>query len=204
MQNKDEYSELNDIVASAIRGDKHSFNLLCEVESSKILLSCIRMMGNVPDGEDAAQEVLIVMHNRIKTLNAPCAFVCWLQKIIFNICTKMRRNNMKHIDALPMDDFADMFSEEDTNFLPEKYFEQQEKREELLEIIDGLSDKTRDCITMFYFSELKISEVAEVMNISENSVKAHLYIGREKIRKIILKKGEVSYLNVSSGAGYAT
>lgn len=111
---------------------------------------------------------------------------------------------MKHINALPMDDFADMFSEEDTNFLPEEYFEQQEKREELLEIIDGLSDKTRDCITMFYFSELKISEVAEVMNISENSVKAHLYIGREKIRKIILKKGEVSYLNVSSGAGYAT
>ncbi len=195
MGNKKNYRDLDLLVQKAIQGDKKAFSKLCEREASQIIYLCAKRMGNLHDGEDAAQEVFITLQTRITSLNAPEAYVTWLQKIIFYVCTRMRQKKMNHAEMVPVEELEDLYSETDASFLPEEYFQKQEKREELLAVIDKLSEQTRSCILMHYFSELKISEISQILNITEGSVKGSLYLGRTKIRKAFEQKDQNNQLS---------
>lgn len=195
MTNNKNYSELDKIVSRATKGDKNAFTKLCEIEAPHIIYSCTKLMNNKHDGEDAAQEVFIALQQSISRLQTPEAFITWLQKLIFNTCSKMRRDNMNFSEPMQIEDFSDLFAETDNNFLPEEYFIEKEKRDELLALIDTLPPQIRTCIFLHYFNELKISEISDLLEISESSVKGYLYVGREKLRKQVKSKNGYNFLN---------
>ena len=42
------------------------------------------------------------------------------------------------------------------------------------EIVDDLPEEQRTCILLYYFQDMKIREIAETMEVSENTVKSRL------------------------------
>lgn len=195
---KPDYAELNYLVGKAMQGDKRAFAKLCEREAQTIIYSCTRIMGNVIDGEDASQEVFITMQKSLPSLRMPEAFNSWLQKLLVNVCAQMRRKNMNGSSVVPVEDLADLFSDEDSEVLPEEYLQKKEKGRELMRVINHLPGQIQACIFMHYFREMKIADIADALQISEGSVKGYLYVGREKIRKAIVTSDSAAHLNSAS------
>lgn len=49
-------------------------------------------------------------------------------------------------------------------------------------MIDTLSAEQRMCVLMFHFENMSISEIAQTMNCSENTVKSRLNYGRKNLK----------------------
>lgn len=57
-----------------------------------------------------------------------------------------------------------------------------EERMDLSNAIDALPEKYKSIIILKYYEDLKISEIASMLNIPEGSVKAYLHNAKETLR----------------------
>ena len=80
-------------------------------------------------------------------------------------------------DPGPPVDFEDTAPEH----LPDVVIDRQETARLMKEILDALPDDQRAAISLFYYEEMSVAEIAEAMGVSENTVKSRLNYGRKKI-----------------------
>ncbi|MCL2632562.1 MAG: sigma-70 family RNA polymerase sigma factor, partial [Coriobacteriia bacterium] len=121
----------------------------------------------------------------------------WIQVIARNLCNmQLRRKNLAMLlDAEQEIDNID--AEESDELLPAIYAERADLKERLGRIIDTLSDVQRQAIVLYYFNELSVEEIANVMECSPNTVKTRLFLARKAIRSEVeeqeRKSGERFY-----------
>ncbi len=60
-----------------------------------------------------------------------------------------------------------------------------EEKIDLYDAIDSLKGHYRTVVILFYFQELKIKEIARVMDIPDGSVKAYLYRAKKQLRSLL-------------------
>ena len=64
------------------------------------------------------------------------------------------------------------------------------------EILDALPEEQRVAVTMFYYEQMSVKEIAETLGVTENTVKSRLNYGRKKVEKEVRaleKKGTKLY-----------
>lgn len=186
------------LVQKASAGNKKAFERLCAEHGQSILYLCIKYMGNLHDGEDAAQEVFIKLQKKITSLKSPDAFTVWLQRLVYTTCNDIRRRDMKHNGMAQLDDYADMLPEKNMDCLPAEYLTNHEKSEELLGIINALPEMARSCVLLYYYEGIKTPEIASVLGITENAVNIQLYRARLKIRIAIEAQDSGAYAKSSA------
>lgn len=171
------------LVKKASKQDKGAFDTLCNLKAREIIYLCTCEMRNPHDGEDAAQEVFIRMQRSIGRLQAPEAFNVWLNRLIHNTCVNMKRDSMKHKNALSIDSFDDSFWQDDSQFsLPQEYMEDAEKRRQVAEAIENLPEKYRSCILLHYYQHLSYADIADVLDISTDAVNNNMRMARKHLR----------------------
>lgn len=77
---------------------------------------------------------------------------------------------------------------------PERIYARQELAELMQQCLKELSDEQREVIIMKEYEGLKFREIAEVLNISENTAKSRLYYGLHSLKKILEKRNITSEL----------
>jgi RNA polymerase sigma factor (sigma-70 family) len=71
---------------------------------------------------------------------------------------------------------------------PERQFQHSELSEILQKALYELNDDQREVVIMKEYEGLKFREIAEALNISENTVKSRMYYGLDGLRKILERK----------------
>jgi RNA polymerase sigma factor (sigma-70 family) len=71
---------------------------------------------------------------------------------------------------------------------PEKQYQQTELSDILQKSLMELSAEQREVVIMKEFEGLKFREIAEVLNISENTVKSRMYYGLDGLKKILERR----------------
>ena len=170
------------LVTAAQGGDMASFEQLYAIYHNKVYGYARMLLRNDGDAEDALQETFVTAWQKLATLQAPPTFSVWIQVIARNLCNmQLRKKNM----AVLLDaeqDLADFDTYESDELLPAVYAERADLRERLSKIIDSLSDVQRQAIVLYYFNELSIDEIAEIMECSPGTVKSRLYLARKAIK----------------------
>lgn len=180
------------LVRQAIQGDKKAVEELCRQETRSIIYLCAKTLGNLQDAEDASQEVLIQMSRDIGALKSAEAYGVWLQKMAMHVCYKQRRREMNNNYTLPIEDYTGVLEEEDVELLPAEYFEQKDKKQQLLDTVHELPEGMRACILLYYFNGLSASEVADALDMTENAVKVQLHRARCRLKtELGNKRGDV-------------
>ena len=185
------------LVIAAQNGDTKSFEQLYSAYYEKVYGFARMILRNERDAEDVLQETFITAWRKLGTLESPPAFSVWIQIIAKNLCnTQLRRKNI----AILLDaeqDIENFDIEESEELLPAIYTEREDLKDRLGRIIDGLSDVQRQAVILYYFNELSIDEISEIMECSPGTVKSRLYLARNAIRAEIeeqeRKSGEKFY-----------
>lgn len=179
MENNGLYS----LIVKATQNDETAFSELCAKKGKDILYICIQLMGNLHDGEDAAQEVLIAMQKSICNLKAPEAFSSWLYKLTLNVCNEQRRKTLKYKYNSPLEDYENVFPDEALDSLPQEYTEHGEKNEQLVAIIKKLPYNYRVSVLLFYYEGMSYAEIAQAMGTTSRAVANYLLRARKKIKQ---------------------
>lgn len=169
------------LVRSAQSGDSASFAELYNLYYQRVFAFIRTIVRNSADAEDILQLTFLNAWRNLDQLSDPAAFNTWIQVVARNLSTShLRKKNFVLLDAEKDDTPVDI---EDTELLlPEVYAEQEDLSRRLGKIIDSLSDVQRQTVMLFYFDQLSVEEIAQVMECSTGTVKSRLFLARKTIR----------------------
>lgn len=148
-----------------------------------------RRRGFAPeDAEDLAQDTLVQAMGRIADLRRPEHFSGWLFSISVNVFrNELRRRDRHKADApgLSLDARDDgglpLLSLSDGALGPGEGLLDKEQRQLLRHAIDQLPPQMRQCVKLRYQQDLKYRQIAAVLKISIDTVKAHLSQARKRL-----------------------
>jgi RNA polymerase sigma factor (sigma-70 family) len=144
---------------------------------------------------EVSQRTFISMCKNLANLQDTARFKPWLYKIAVNYCREEVRKK-KINRALPFDLVWSQDAENSPTWEssgqrhdnPERQLQQRELSDILQSALLELSDEQREIVIMKEFEGLKFREIAEVLNISENTVKSRMYYGLDGLKKILEKR----------------
>lgn len=144
---------------------------------------------------EVSQKTFISMCRNVGALHDVSRFKPWLYKIAVNFCREEARKR-KGNRALSFDlvwnrdaeDSPQWESSAQCHDDPERQLQQVELSDILQQALLELSEEQREIVVMKEYEGLKFREIAEILNISENTVKSRMYYGLDGLKKILEKK----------------
>ena len=177
--------QLRNAVSAARAGDKNAFEQLYRLTERQVYFTCLKLLANEQDAKDAMQDAYLNAMRKLDTLEDGAKFPQWICRIAVNRCREFFRKTTN--DSL--DEQLEQGTEfkDDESFIPEEYVTDEAKRKVIMDIITSeLSDVQRQVIIMYYYDEMSLEEIAQVMQCPVKTVSSRLCSAREKIRNAVL------------------
>lgn len=160
------------LVAKAKKGDKDSFTeLILKIEDDLYKIARTKL-NNQEDILDAIQETIISAYKSINKLKKNELFKKWIIKILINECN----DQYKKKTCIEFDE--DIINKQELNSSTIK-LEETLNFECLMRMLNG---DERIVMTLFYAEEYTTKEIAEILNINENTIKTRIRRAKEKIK----------------------
>jgi|TARA_B100000965_G_scaffold406443_1_gene445405 RNA polymerase sigma-70 factor (ECF subfamily) len=184
--------QTNFLVKAAQQGDVIALNQLVKQWQKRIYNFAFKYFGDYDQAMEVTQKTFISMSKNLGSLKDESSFKPWIYRIASNYChEEIRRQNRKWVfpflKVQTKDDqrtIADTFSDSKSDN-PEKAFGNKELKNVLTKALATLPEEQRMVVIMKEYEGLKIREIAEVMDISENTVKSRLYYALGSLRKLL-------------------
>ena len=184
-----EKDRIESLVNRAQSGDLQAMEKLLEVAHTSVSYQCRKMMPRQEDAEDLTQEVLLAVYQKIDTLKEAKAFWSWLNRITATHCMNALSRN--HVDLQFAEDedghsVVDDLEVLDEHSIPDKALDNAETARMIDEIVSGLPEAQRMSTLLYYYNEMSVKEIAQIMNVPENTVKSRLNLARKAIKDKVL------------------
>ncbi len=189
-----------ELIQRAEKGDQEAITVLYQSTYSTVYKTVHAMVRDEDTVLDIVQDSYLKAFRSFSQLDAPEHFGAWMKRIAAN----KAKDFLKKKKPVFFSEMAGEGEEEDVpDFLdeypdhsPEAVMDQNETTRLINEILDTLSEEQRLVIGMFYYEEMTVREIAELLECSENTVKSRLNYGRKKIEakvRELEKKGTKLY-----------
>lgn len=178
------------LIEKARKGDNEAFSELFNRYYQKILGTAYCILHDKQNAEDVAQETFIKVYAKINKLSSPQAFEVWIYRIAVNLCTSIFREANKSGEVQCTEQLDEIMQREINNI--DTIGDSIADKEIYVIVMDSirlLSEKHKVVLTLFYFNNMSLREIAEVLNSTEGTVKSRLFYAKKELRKLLLKQG---------------
>ena len=178
-----------DLMEAFRDGDARAFEALLERHEKGILNFVYRMVGDRELANDLTQETFLRVVNRASSYSRKAKFTTWLYTIARNqsIDALRKRKHRRHA-SLDQPRGKDPEGQTLMDRLPgrgDDGFERTDAAEmtaRIGEAIGGLSEEQREVFVMREFKRLPFKEIAQVVGVSENTIKSRMRYALENLR----------------------
>ena len=129
------------------------------------------MLGDREAAEDAVQEAFVSLHRHQRKLRDPEAAEAYLRSCVLNRCRSDIRRRMTQRASRPL------MAVRDHEASPEETTVSRHESESLVTLLRSLARRQREVLACRYVLELSVAETAQLLGISEGSVKSHGHRG---------------------------
>ncbi len=109
----------------------------------------------------------------------------WIYSIVRNKMISWLRKTRE----ITLDDERSMLSMVDTAATPEETREQEDMQQQLIQLMNHLTDEHRDVLRLTYFEDKSVREVSMILEVSENTVKTRMFYARKRLGQMLEKAG---------------
>jgi len=174
--------DTNTIIERAQRGDALAFEQLLLAHQQRVMATAWRMLGNVEDARDAAQEVFLRLYKHLPKYDAQQEFAGWLYRIVINVCHDVARKRGNR--------YLSFEAEQEAGKLPilascddsERAAIQAEEQAIVMRALSTLSEKERAAIVLRDLEGISTEEVARILGSSATTVRSQISAARTKIK----------------------
>lgn len=158
------------LVNKAKRGDTEAFTQLMQSQMQNMYKTARSILSQDEDVADAISDTILACWEQLGSLKQNGYFRTWMTRILVNKCYDLIRNNK----TVALEDY-----------IPDPaYREQEYENIEWKQTLDSLSEKYRLVMMLYYVEGFKVSEISQILDLSEGTVKSRLSRGRERLTEV--------------------
>lgn len=172
-----------ELVEKAKAGDRDAFSKLYQQTSTALYRSIHSMVHDDDLAWDIQQETYLKAFQSLDKLEHNEAFLPWLRRIsVHEVTSTMRKRlPLSFSDLGDEDDGAPDWVDPSTDTQPELSLDRKETSRLVREILADLPEEQHLVVGMRYYEDLSISEIAELLHISQSTVRTQLSRGRKRV-----------------------
>jgi len=165
--------------------DKEQFiEHMMEAEETMFHLA-LSILHQEQDCSDAVQEAVLKAYAKRDTLKNPSCFKTWIIRILINECYTFLRRQRRQISMEPelMEGNLPDAQADFGAYVKEEYLD-------LYQAINSLKEQDKICVLLFYMEDYSVSEVAQILQIPEGTVKSRLHKSRIQLKDMLKEDQE--------------
>lgn len=181
------------LVAELQAGSEEAFGYLLAVYQNPVFNLISHIVENGTDSADVLQEVFIKIFKGIKRFHGWSSLKTWIYRIAVHEALNHRRGWLRRHAREPLsvedghEDSVMAFSEAQARVeTPYEALEQSERQELLRRALSSLAQPYRTVVVLREIEGLSYDEIAQVLGLSEGTVKSRLMRGRGLLREKLL------------------
>ena len=181
------------IVAAVLDGDRDAFRVLVDRESGAIVRACHRVLGDLAEAEDVAQEAFVIAYRSLASWRGDGPFGAWLARIAVRLAIRQAaqrktiawarpaggEDHDARLHALPAGRGTD----------PEGLALRGERQRSVRDAVARLDEPYREVVALRFFAERSLDEIATITGRPLGTVKTHLHRGLIRLRGQIEEGG---------------
>jgi RNA polymerase sigma-70 factor (ECF subfamily) len=174
-----------EVVARVLAGETAMFEIVMRRHNQRLYRVARSILRNDTEAEDVMQGAYVRAYEHLNQFAGRAKFSTWLTRIaVREALARQRRGNryqefepMSELEGDPMDRFASLALN------PEQQASNSEVRRLLAEAVEKLPDAYRTIFMLRDVEEMSTTDAADVLEISEENVKARLHRARALLRE---------------------
>jgi RNA polymerase sigma-70 factor, ECF subfamily len=160
-------------------GDAAAFDTLVKRHMQRAFSVAMRLLDQREDAEDLMQDAFIAALEKIDSFDSDREFAPWFYRILVNRCLNARKSRSRRSTVEISDDAASGMAS------PLMETERSELRSHLKEALKLLPERQRTIVNLFDVEGFSSPEVAEILGISDGTVRWHLHQARRVLRQAL-------------------
>lgn len=149
---------------------RQSLHELAKLYQDNLFAVAFNICRNAQDAEDVIQDTFVQYYTTEKDFENEQHIRAWLIRVAVNKAKNVTRTFWRR-NKLSIEDYMETLT-----------FETPES-ENLFETVMRLPEKYRIVIHLYYYEDYAVSEIAEILKLSESNVKTRLSRGRAMLKK---------------------
>jgi RNA polymerase sigma-70 factor (ECF subfamily) len=172
-----------ELLAAAARGDDSAFGILVRRYIRAATLLAAQFVGDPSEAEDMVQDAFMVVHRKARRFDADRPFGPWLFAIVRRLSANRRARDVRRAWLLRL--WGSRARTEAATPAPEPPLVAGLDAEAAKRALEALPSMQRACFDLVVVRELSIEEVAAMHNISESTVRQHVFRARRTLRDVL-------------------
>lgn len=174
------------LIEKARQGDLGAFRAIVDEHKQTVFHIAFDMTGNRHDAEDISQEVFLKAYRSLGNFRGDAKMSTWLYRITVNACydhrSKKTWTTMKPAELTGESEHPPLFHEHSSDN-PESSAEGKVIQRHIDSALKKLTPRERSVFVMRHYSDLSLKEIAEVLKISEGTVKSMLFRALKRLQQ---------------------
>ncbi|NWF83406.1 MAG: sigma-70 family RNA polymerase sigma factor [Bryobacteraceae bacterium] len=177
------------LIERAQAGGREAFDELAQIYSARMYRMAMRITGNESEAEDAVQQALLGAFQNLSRFRGDSAFSTWVTRITMNEAlgiVRKRRKNVVEIGEMVNEDgdvvVRVLASAGET---PEAAALREERRRLVHESMSLVKPSYLKVMKLRLIEDLSVEEIGSRLGIPVNTVKVHLYRGRQAMKEYL-------------------
>ncbi len=124
---------------------------------------------------DAVQDTFLKAYRSLDSFRGECSEKTWLTQIAINTCKSIRRSAwMRYFDRR-------VTPEE----MPESFVMPESEESDIMYDIMELPSKLKEVLLLYYWQDMSVSEISQILGIAQSSVSRRLKQARDKLHAVL-------------------
>lgn len=180
-----------DIIRRAQAGDSEALTQLILSQQHYVYSIAMSVLKDPDDAADLAQEAFVRLFRALPQYNGESRFTTWLYRLVVNLGRDELRRRTRQVPIIPQvvdeeeQDPLATVSDDDRWIDPARALDARELRDDVRRALAQLEEHYRLVLTLYYFDDMKYSDIAEVLDLPLNTVKSHIRRGKERLAALL-------------------
>jgi RNA polymerase sigma-70 factor (ECF subfamily) len=178
------------MIRRAQAADPEALTQLVLSQQQYVYSIAMSVLKDPDDAADLTQEAFIRLFRVLPQYNGESRFTTWLYRLVVNLGRDELRRRGRQVPLAPVatEDEPDpvaRVADDDRWASPELALASRELSGEVRRALAQLEEHYRLVLTLYYFDDMKYTDIAEILDIPLNTVKSHIRRGKERLAVLL-------------------